>query len=295
MAFIAKNKKWFGYILYVALVTIILLYFLFPVGEVEEFVDNSVSRVSPRLSFTADRIGPWLPPGLRFVGPKIHVIDKSQSPYLRLDVFYIGPQVLNMLTGGNGFRFNGQAYNGEINGWLEEDKSQGGFAGEINFRDLDLASHDILGKELAYKIIGTANGNIIFNRESQDPEDLSGNAAFRLSDGKLQLMEPIFGIGSVDMKNVVFDLELNNRQVNFVKAELAGSEIKGSVSGSIQLQRDFKQSRLNLKGTLEPLAEFYKNNPGIRELLKNMKKRVRRGQYLFSITGTLADPRFKLL
>ena len=35
--------------------------------------------------------------------------------------------------------------------------------------------------------------------------------------------------------------------------------------------------------------------PEIRELLKSMKKRVKRGQYFFAITGTLGEPRFRLL
>jgi hypothetical protein len=55
------------------------------------------------------------------------------------------------------------------------------------------------------------------------------------------------------------------------------------------------RSQINLTGTLEPLAEFYKNYPEIRELLKSMRKRVKRGQYFFAITGTLGEPRFKLL
>jgi len=71
--------------------------------------------------------------------------------------------------------------------------------------------------------------------------------------------------------------------------------MKASMTGSIQLQADIKLSQLNLKGALEPLAEFYKNYPEIRNLLKSMKKRVKRGQYFFAITGTLGEPRFRLL
>jgi DNA polymerase I-like protein with 3'-5' exonuclease and polymerase domains len=67
------------------------------------------------------------------------------------------------------------------------------------------------------------------------------------------------------------------------------------MTGSIQLQNDMRLSQLNLRGTLEPLAEFYKNYPEVRELLKAMKKRVKRGQYFFTLTGTLGDPKFKLL
>ena len=52
-----KNKNWFGYTVYVILVTIVLLYFLFPADSVEEFLDNSISRINPELGFTAEKVG----------------------------------------------------------------------------------------------------------------------------------------------------------------------------------------------------------------------------------------------
>jgi type II secretion system protein N len=115
-----------------------------------------------------------------------------------------------------------------------------------------------------------------------------------LNNGQLQFQAPIFGINSVDLQNIDIELELQNRKITIETAELTGSEVKGVLNGFIQLHSDTKLSRLNLTGTLEPLAEFYKNYPQVRELLKSMKKRVKRGQYFFSITGTLGAPIFKL-
>ena len=168
-------------------------------------------------------------------------------------------------------------------------------AGDINFSNFDLTSHEILANKFDYKIIGSAGGNITFSGNSANIDDIKGKVILRLSDGQLQFKEAIFGIASVDMKSIEFELGLNNRQITLIKAELAGSDVKGSLSGSIQLHKDIMQSSLNLKGTVEPMAEFYKKNPNILELLKNMKKRVKRGQYFFAVTGTLNDPRFKLL
>lgn len=296
MAFKAKNKKWLGYFIYVVLVTMVLLYFLFPAEMVEEFVDNSVSRSNPELTFKAGQISPWLPAGLRFVEARVYSGDNSQLPIFRAKSFYAGPQIIKLFKGEYRFQLDGQAYNGDIHGWLDlPDENKKSLAGDINFGNFDLASHEILAKKIDYKIIGSAGGNITFSGNSANIDDLNGKADLRLSDGQLQFKEAIFGIASVDMKSVEFELELKNRQINLIKAELGGSDVKGSLSGSIQLHKDFMQSSLNFKGTVEPLAEFYKNNPNIRELLKNMKKRVKRGQYFFAVTGTLNDPRFKLL
>ena len=117
----------------------------------------------------------------------------------------------------------------------------------------------------------------------------------KLTDGRVQFQTPIFGVGSLDLQNIGLELELANGQVTIVRAELAGPEVKADVTGSIQLQPDINDSRLNLRGTLEPLAEFYKNYPDIRDLMQSMKKRVRRGQYSFAVTGTLGKPEFRFL
>jgi len=296
MAFKVKDKKWLGYFIYVVLVTGFFLYVLFPAATVEEFINNSVRQVNPGLTFNAGRIRPWLPAGLRFTQAKVYAEGKSQSPIFSAASIFAGPKVLKLLQGEQRFQLDGQAYSGKMNGWLElPGKNKELLAGEISFDNFDLAAHEILAKELNYRIIGRAGGNITFKDNPGNDDDISGKAVLRLSQGQLQFQEAIFGIGSVDLQSVELELELNNRQVNVVKAALSGSEIKGSVSGSIQLQKDIMQSSLNLRGTLEPLAEFYKNNPDIRELLKNMKKRVKRGQYSFTINGTLDDPRFKLL
>ena len=296
MAFNVKDKKWLGYFIYVVLVTGFLLYVLFPAATVEEFINNSVRKVNPGLTFNAGRIGPWIPAGLRFFEPRIYAEGKSQSPIFRAESIFAGPKVLKLFQGEQQFQLDGRAYSGKMNGWLKlPGKNKELLAGEISFENFDLAAHEILAKEFKYRITGRAGGNITFKDNQGSDEDISGKAVLRLSQGQLKFQEAIFGIGSVDLQSVELELELNNRQVDLVKAALSGSEIKGSVSGSIQLQKDIMQSSLNLRGTLEPLAEFYKNNPGIRELLKNMKKRVKRGQYSFAITGTLGDPRFKLL
>ena len=62
-------------------------------------------------------------------------------------------------------------------------------------------------------------------------------------------LKATFGISSVDLQNIDLGLELGNREITIVKAELSGVEVKGSMTGTIQLQSDIMRSQLNLKGT----------------------------------------------
>ena len=295
MAFNTKNRKWLGYIIYVVLVTVALLYYLFPAQAVEEFVDNSLSRIHPELGFKADKIGPWIPAGLRINAGRIYLSDTSGPAVFRADTMYIGPRILKLVKGEYSIDFLGTAYKGDLTGSLHsKDEAGETFASELSFKDLDIADYEFLTERFKHRVIGKLSGNIVYDKDSTNAGG-SGKADLRLKDGQLQFQAPIFGIGSVDLQNIDLELELRNREITIVRVELSGIEVKASMTGSIQLQSDIKLSQLNLKGTLEPLAEFYKNYPEIRELLKSMKKRVKRGQYFFAITGTLGEPRFRLL
>jgi type II secretion system protein N len=298
MALAAKkiNKKWQGYILYVVMVTLTLLYYLFPAEAVEEAVGNRVSRINPALGFKAERIKPWIPAGVRIDGGQIYLKDLDGYPVFKADNVYIGPRIMEVIGGKYSFDLSGSAYKGDISGRFDSKSEDGStFASELTFRDFDLAAYELLAEKLQHSIIGTLSGDIEYGSDPGRSAGGSGKADLRLTDGQLQFQKPIFGIGSIDLQNIHMELELHKREITVVKAELAGSEMKASMTGSIQLQANIKLSQLNLKGALEPLAEFYKNYPEVRELLKSLNKRVKRGQYFFAITGTLGEPRFRLL
>jgi type II secretion system protein N len=295
MASAAKNKKLLGYTLYVVFVTLALLYFLFPAQALEEFVDNSVSRIDPELGFKAEKIKPWIPFGFLIDSGRIFMRNTGSPPIFKADSLYIGPHILRLVRGDYALDLSATAYHGDIKGTLHyQDKDGPALAGELTFKDLDFADYKFLAEKLKHTLTGSFSGNMVYAREPGDAVG-NGKADMRLTDGRLQFQTPVFGIDAVDLQNIELELELRNGEITIARGELAGPEVKASMTGSIQLQPDINGSRLNLKGTLEPLAEFYKNYPEIRELLKSMKKRVRRGQYSFAITGTLGKPRFKLL
>jgi len=295
MALAVKNKKWLGYILYVILVSLLLLYYLFPAQAVEEFIDSSVSKINPQLGFKAEKIGPWVPAGLRIKAGQIYLTGAAEPAVFKADSMYIGPKLLKLLKGEYSIDLSGSAYKGKIQGTFQANDANGDiFASDLSLKNIDLAGYEFLVEKLKHRLMGKLSGDIVYAKESVNAGP-NGKVVLRLTDGQLQFQAPIFGIASVDLQNIDLEMELRDRELTVVNAEMAGSEVKASMTGSIQLQADLKQSQLNLKGTLEPLAEFYKNYPEIRELLKSMKKRVKRGQYFFAITGTLDEPRFRLL
>jgi type II secretion system protein N len=296
MALEVKNKKWLGYTVYVVLVALFLLYLLFPVSAVEEFVAHSVTRINPDLAFKAAKIKPWIPAGLRIVEGRIYLRDAPGQPVFEADKLYIAPQLLKLIRGDYFFTLEGEAYGGEIAGSIHAaGKGSAAFGTEVSFSDFNLGDYDLLAQKFTHRISGSLSGGIVYGSSPAGNAGGSGRADLHLSGGQLQFQAPVFGISSIDLQSIDLGMELSGRKVTIVRAELAGQEVKASMTGTIQLQENVELSQVNLKGTLEFLAEFYKNHPDILELLRSMKKRVRRGQYFFAITGTLGTPRFMLL
>ncbi len=290
-----KKKNWLGYSVYFALITVILLYALFPADSVEELLDSSVSRINPEFNFKAENIRPGIPAGLRINAAEIYLGNTPGLTIFKSESFYIGPHILKLVKGEYDVDLKGMAYKGDIKGTLHFSDTDRDIAGEITFKNLVLDDYDFLAEKLEHKVSGSLSGEIVYSNESGDAAGGSGSFDLRLSDGRLQLKAPVFNIGSLDLQSIQLEAKLNRREITIVKADLKGTEVNGSMTGSIKLQKNMRQSQLNLRGTLEPLAQFYQKYPEIRELLKTMRKRVKRGQYFFTVTGTLGNPKFNLL
>jgi len=296
MAADKKNKKWLGYMLYIVLVALFLLYFLFPVKAVEEFLSHSIIRINPDLAFQATKLRPRIPIGLKIVAGRVYLREVPDQTIFEADNLYIVPQLLKVMRGAYFFTLKGEAYRGEIDGSINmAGKNTGAFGAEVTFSDFTLEDYDLLAQKFTHQLSGSLSGGIVYGADPAGNAGGSGRADLHLSEGRLQFQAPVFGISAVDLQNIDMGLELSGGKITIVAAELAGREVKATMTGTIELQDDIENSQLNLKGTMEFLAEFYKSHPEISELLRSMKKRVRRGQYFFAITGTLGAPKFMFL
>jgi len=290
-----KNKKWLGYALYVVLVTGILLYYLFPAQPVEEVLNNGVKRINQALVFKAGKIRPWISPGLSISGGNIFW-DDVKAPLFKTDTFYAGLQMLKFLRGEYSFDLSGRAYGGDLKGTLHvADKSTDSLSGDLVFNDFHVQEYTFLAEKFEHRITGRLGGEITYSGKSAGAKGGEGRLELRLSNGQIQFKKPLFSIGSVDLQNIRLEAQIRRSELTITRAELTGPEVNGTVTGTILLQRDINLSQINLKGTLEPQATFYQQYPDVSELLKSLKKRVKRGQYFFAVTGTLGAPEFRLL
>jgi hypothetical protein len=78
----------------------------------------------------------------------------------------------------------------------------------------------------------------------------SGAADLRLSDGRLELLQPILSLDSIDFDQVSIKMALQNRRINLTQVALEGPNMRGTLSGIINLGKEIGNSRLDLRGTI---------------------------------------------
>jgi hypothetical protein len=90
-------------------------------------------------------------------------------------------------------------------------------------------------------------------------------------------------------------MTLKNKKVALSDVGLEGRAVKGQLSGTIILNNDIPASRLDLRGTIEPLGGLFGNLKGDSNSLKFLRQGLKNLKRSFVIRGTLRDPEFKFI
>jgi hypothetical protein len=99
---------------------------------------------------------------------------------------------------------------------------------------------------------------------------------------------------AIDFDELELKMVLNKRKIDLNSVELSGRDIRGTLSGNIRVKRDLLKSVLYLKGTIEPLAGFFKSDKGTMHTSRFLRQRLKKGKLSFTIRGTFERPRFNL-
>ncbi len=100
-------------------------------------------------------------------------------------------------------------------------------------------------------------------------------------------------VEAIEFDEILIKLALQNQRVDLNHVELKGREISGTLSGTINLKKDLLKSSLDLSGSIEPFADFFKSLTGTRDTMKLFQQRLKRGRLLFTIRGTISNPRMR--
>lgn len=291
--FISKNKQWFGYLLFALILTVALLYYRFPSDALLDYLETTAERVNPRLALSVDHVAIGFPIGLKFGETEVALKDVPKGVILRADSLMLKPRIGSLLRGKSDFSFHCLAYEGDISGrvYFNQDLTRGSIDTEIELKDIRLGDHAYLTHLIGRHVEGTLGGTVSYRGSYNVLMDGSGEANLSISQCKLELLEPFLTFKSIDFNEIEIEMALKKDNIKVARLEMKGQELHGTLSGTITLKEEFAKSSLNLRGTIEPFAAFFKSTPGTHVTVELFKQRLKRGKLSFVINGTLGDPR----
>ena len=289
--FVQNNRKWLGYVLYAVIITALLLYLRFPSEVIKDYLETRNDRSNSPFALSVGQVSLSLPFGLKLQETQVSNRANHNKVIFRADRLSIRPIIGTLLGGKLKLCFEGIAYDGILKGCakFDEKRLQAPFSATIALKGIRMGKYDLRGL-MGRHMEGRLDGNVAYDAKSNLLIEGSGEADLRLSDGRLQLLQPILSLDSIDFKQVSIKMALQGRKISLRQVALEGPQLRGTLSGIISLQKEIGKSRLDLRGTLEPFADFFKSLPGTRNMVKLFQRRLKRGTLSFIIRGTLTEP-----
>lgn len=246
MKIISKNIML--YILFTFIVLGFFLYVRFPGKAVQSYLLDTIAERYPQVSLSLASVSLSFPPGLKMEGLFLGFKDNPE-PALRLERLRVRPRWSGYLFGNSSWAMNAVLYGGNLQGrvnyqHLIPDKIPA--SAELKFANLNLEKIAYLKERLGRQISGKFSGAFNYRGDSR--------LDFAVQNGSYQLLDKIFGLDRLDFSLAEGQIELKGGLLKLNKLKLQGDKINCSFKGDIVLQPDFKNSEINLTGTMELAA-----------------------------------------
>lgn len=297
---IFKHKKYFGYILYGILLGIVLLYYRFPSDAFGNYLQSTAEEINPSYHVWVGKVRPSFPFGMKFLKTRVSLRAKPDTNIFMAESLLIKPGLWSYLKGKSKYRFDCLAYGGDVNGSVYfadngEAVSERPFTTSMELRDIRVHDYEYLFTLIGRNVKGILGGIITYSGQGNLLINGTGEANLRISNGSVELLQPIFSMESVSFDDLSIKMILEKTKIKLNRVELKGREIKGTLSGTIGLKQNFSRSRLALRGSIEPLEDLFKSENGAPRMMKLFKRRLKGGKLSFVVRGTPADPKIRFI
>jgi len=279
---------------------IVLLYYRFPSDALGDYLQSTADEINPRYHVLIGKVRPSFPFGVKFLKTRVAFRENPDTNLFMAESLLIRPGVWSFLKGESKYWFDCLAYGGDIKGSVNFSDIGGEaperpFTTSIELRDIRINDYEYLFTLIGRNVKGILGGIITYSGQGNLLINGTGEANLRISDGSVELLQPIFSLESVSFNDLRIKMILDKTKIKLTRVELIGREIKGTLSGTIGLKQNFSRSRLALRGSIEPLEGFFKSENGAPRIMKLFKRRLRGGKLSFVVRGTPADPKIRFI
>ena len=289
MRFIRRIAVMAGYLLYGAVVLVLLLWWLFPAQSARTYLEYHLQRVYPSLTWTVGAVRLQLPD--RAVVHDVRVKDKKNSKieWLRLETAQIRPDYVASLRRQRPvFLYRLELLEGTMTGELILDRS-GDLVCLGRLAELQVAGltqlQQLLGRQVSGRLSGQYKCQIRPTEKRLDR--LEGH--FSLEDGKVTMRAPVLGHSSFEFQKMEVTLEQHDRELAVKDGQIQSRLLRATFSGTVQLRPQLTTSPLNLHGMITPLPELLGGLPDD-AATASIRERLQKGKLAFTVEGTLLQP-----
>lgn len=286
--------KYASYTLYALFVAVVLLYIHFPSEAFQSYLSRTGAKMDPPVSFKTGALDASFPPGLQFVNPVFSLKKRPETAFFKARQLSVSPGIASLLLGNTTWFFDAHAYGGTLHGHILPGKN-----GKIDDFTLSLENVRIHEYTFLPKFGGDLAGNLRADINYKGPPDRieSGEGAgdILISEGKIDLKDPFLGLKTIPFGELKARFALKKGNLNLTSVSLDGKGFQGSLTGTIRLNRILERSQLNLRGTIEPIADYLetlKGGPALLNLFKGGRTGMKRS---FVIQGTFRSPKFRFI
>lgn len=283
-----KGKKAFHAVIFVLigiLLFILFLYLGFPYESLKRRIIGELEAKTPFV-YEIEKVLPHPLLGLSFKNAVIYsIIGTKKVKVLEIERLRVAVPLLQLLGGRISLRLWGEILEGTVEGGL----SKSGGQAELTLlgREMNLRQIQVLRDVVGVEMVGILRGKTALTLGEGDISRQSGTAEFTVSEAKFSKL-PLPGLAPLGVGLIQGSLEMKRGNVIIKRLAFSGGDFNGEVLGNILLDARLSQSRLNLKITIKPSAQF---DPKHRVFLSLLGRRGKaEGFYAFSLRGTLGHP-----
>jgi type II secretion system protein N len=283
------SRKWLPYFLFILVVTGFFIYYLFPSDKIKSLIIFNLNKTYPDINIAIDHIKPAFPPGLMLYNVNFY---HTHYPLFTVKQIKIAPRFLSLFRSKIIFFFKGRAYTGIFEGKGEFTKNRpevmiDGKLSGIRIKEITTIK-DVMGRNMS----GVLNGKFTYRNKKEYGDNIK--AELVISDGQLDLAEPLLQMESIPFKKITADLVMKNMNLQIKKCIINGDQIDGRISGSVTFKNIPGQSYLKLSGRIQPRPLLIKKlGNDLSENLLSKKIFGKNGMHI-RVYGTLDNPRLFL-
>ncbi len=293
----SRYKKLLGYTFFSAVLGCFFLYIFFPFETLRQFLEGSITKISPELSLKVDSLRPALPFGLKLVNTELRHDSEPQIPFFETDVALLVPSIQTIIQRKPIIEFACKAYGGKLHGTFTSKTFglKGPFESDIFITDMRLELYPMLKEKLKRKCSGVMSGAITCKFGQEGLLEGSGKASFSVINGKIHFIQPFLGMEAVDFKRIDANIKLINRTIFLDELNFAGKQFEATGNGTVLLNRYFERSGLNITVQIKPLSDFLGANNGIFDAAQLFINKLKKDRFSLKIHGTISQPRIKFI